>query len=140
MARHPLLPFALILAFWCIAATAGRADVVRYHYTPTGPGGQLVLQPTAEGAPGEWRPWAFATRRSGYNREPKANRVVTYVHPSTGRQVNVPIAFPEGTPTVMSETGAITYAYTLYTIRVEFLVNGSVDVVYNSGIGRPPSV
>ena len=98
-----------------------RADRIRIHY---GPGG-------ATGAESVSR---FGTSVTPYASRVRPNQVVTFVHPYTGGQVQVPIAFPiDSTPRVEHRRDRIIFNYGSSTIEVVFLPDGSVDVVYNSG-------
>jgi hypothetical protein len=46
------------------------------------------------------------------------------------------LALPEGTPVIMHVWQGIVYDYGSYTVEVRFLSDGSVDVIYNSGLLR----
>jgi hypothetical protein len=50
--------------------------------------------------------------------------------------VRVPIAFPIGTPLLEYRTDSVVYDYGTYSITVRFIEDGSVDVVYRSGLFR----
>jgi hypothetical protein len=63
--------------------------------------------------------------------------MVTYRHPYSGRSVTVPMRLPEGPPRFERRTDRIIYNYGDYTVEARFLQDGSVDVVYNSGLLRP---
>jgi hypothetical protein len=63
--------------------------------------------------------------------------VVTFRHGCSGQLVSVPIAFPEGTPRVAYRASSIMYNYGSYTVEAVFLADGSVDVIYDSGLLRP---
>ena len=129
---------------WCAAvtslvglATFAPADVVRYHYTPAACSAYSSLKVAPDGAVGELSPTVLGLGKQSYYCQLKPTHMVTYRHPATGQHVTVPIAFPDGTPRMMTQSDAIVYNYGLYTIRVIFLNDGSVDVVYNSGLFRP---
>ncbi len=128
-----LLALGLVFAFAGIA----KADVVRFRYSPSDLCGHTALKPDPCGGVGEWRPWLFGVRRSSYYCRPNPTHLVTFLHPHTNRHVKVPLALPGGTPQTFTTTEAITFTYTSYSVRVEFRRDGSVDVVYNSGIFRP---
>ena len=50
--------------------------------------------------------------------------------------ITVPLSFPEGTPRIEHRADRVIYNYGSYTVEVHFLPDGSVDVVYNSGLRR----
>jgi hypothetical protein len=52
--------------------------------------------------------------------------------------VTVPLCLPEGTPRVEHVRDRIVYNYGSYTVEVRFLPDGSVDVLYSSGLFRQP--
>jgi hypothetical protein len=64
--------------------------------------------------------------------------MVTFCHPYTHSNVAVPLALPEGTPNILHGPDRITFNYGSYAVRVRFLADGSVDVVYDSGFLRAP--
>lgn len=133
------LGLALILTgcFWLTTAGSASAEVVRFRYTLQDLCGHTSLKTTANGAKGEWRAWALGIRSEPYYCQMRPTHLVTFRHPYANRNVSVPISFPSGTPTIYHERTAIMYTFGTYTIRAEFLPDGSVDVVYNSGIFRP---
>jgi hypothetical protein len=109
-----------------------EAAAVRFHYVPVDSCPTTTMKPAGLGE---------RTRWFGMVREPCAdslrpNHVVTFCHPCTGRTVAVPIAFPEGTPTILHGPNRLTFDYGSYAIRVLFLSDGAVDVVYDSGFLR----
>lgn len=118
--------------------TAGPAAAarVRFHYVPVDDQGTLAPQsggPTAAPAErltwrGAWEPWSCAP--------PHPTCLLTYRHPCTGQAVTVPLALPEGTPTIEYRRNRVVYNYGSYTVEVHFLPSGGVDVIYNSGLLR----
>lgn len=136
--RQLLVPALALLGLSAMAATTS-AEVVRFHYTPAQVCGYVStsLKVGADGSTGQWSSFLLSPRKDAYYCQPKATHMVTFRHPTTNQNVTVPIAFPLGTPQVVIQSTAIVYTFTQYTIRVEFLTDGSVDVVYNSGIFRP---
>jgi hypothetical protein len=50
--------------------------------------------------------------------------------------VIVPLALPEGIPVIEHRNGRVIYNYGTYTVETVFLPDGTVDVVYNSGLLR----
>lgn len=126
---------ALLLSLWlgCVA----QAAVARFHYVPADASGKMIVPATsAYGGAGERLSW-FGSVRQACPQPPRATRMVTFRHPCTGRAVIVPLALPDGTP-VIEHRGPMTvvYNYGSYTVEVDFLRDGSVDVVYNSGFLR----
>jgi hypothetical protein len=132
--------FSLISVVAALAVALGfgnaRAEVVRFHYAPADACGNSVLVPGPNGAPGERAAW-FGGVPQPYPRQLAPTHMATFLNPRTGRNINVPITFPLGTPRVEHRTYLILYNYTGYQIQVRFLTDGSVDVIYNSGALRP---
>ena len=120
-------------------ATPARAEVVRFSYKPGHSCGtaHTALKVGADGATGAWRASLLSPVTQSYYCQLTATHMVTFRHPTSCQNVSVPIAFPQGTPLITYQSTAIVYTYTAYTVRVEFLADGSVDVVYNSGLFRP---
>ncbi|MGF1582532.1 MAG: hypothetical protein ACFCD0_24675 [Gemmataceae bacterium] len=136
MSMRMLVNFAMVVVPALGVTLPVRADVVRFRYRPVDTCGKMALVKSSGGVTGRWRPWALGIRTANYFCEPKATHVVTFSHPCNGRPAQVPIRFPSGTPRIAYQASAIVYSYGTYTIRVEFLENGNVDVVYNSGAFR----
>jgi hypothetical protein len=67
---------------------------------------------------------------------PTATCPLVFTHPCTGEQVRVPVALPAGTPRIEHVWHRIVFNYGSYTLEVRFLPDGSVDVIYNSGLLR----
>lgn len=67
---------------------------------------------------------------------PVPNIVKSFQHPCTGQTILVPLALPCGTPTIEHVHRRTVYNYGSYTVEVRFLPDGSVDVIYNSGLLR----
>jgi hypothetical protein len=120
-----------------VGALAGPAAAarVRYHYAPADPCGALPLAPAG---PGERLAWFGASARPEPCPPPRANQVLGFRHPYTGRPVRVPVALPEGTPRPVYRAEWAVYDYGSYTVGVHFLPDGSADVVYDSGLFRAP--
>ncbi len=137
--QRPILYLTLtaaVLAF--VAGTAG-AEVVRFHYLPGTTCGysSTSLKVGPGGATGEYKAFLLSPATQPYYCQLKPTHMVTFYHPFTNQNVTVPLALPLGTPRMETLSDTIVYTYTQYTIRVQFLRDGSVDVVYNSGIFRP---
>jgi hypothetical protein len=113
-----------------------RADSVRFRFAPTGPGGTLVQVPAGpNGAPGDLRT-GLGTTPKPYAGNYQPNRLVTFRHPYTSRNVTVPMKLPDNTPRAEHIRDRIRLMYSTYYIDVRFLPDGAVDVVYNSGLLR----
>jgi hypothetical protein len=130
-------PRLLVLVGLCaLGAGVAQAAAVRFHYVPTDSGAYTTMKPAEDGV-GERRRW-FGAVREPYNCPLRPNHVVTFCHPYTHSNVSVPLALPEGTPNIMHGPDRITFNYGSYAVRVRFLPDGSVDVVYDSGFLRAP--
>lgn len=134
--RHQSAPW-----FWAVLASllvAGSAPAgwVRYHYVPVDARGTARLQPIGAGA-GERMRWLGAVREPAGD-PPRATHVVTYRHPHSGQNIAVPIAFPDGTPQIERVRQRLIYNYGSDTIELRFQADGSVDLIYSSGLFRAP--
>jgi hypothetical protein len=117
------------------AAGKAAAERIRYHFVPGSEGCLMQLQPGPNGAAGE------RVRYCGKPNEPVAHAPrptcsKTYRHPCTGQEITVPLSLPWGTPRVEHVYRRVVYNYGSYTVAVLFLPDGSVDVIYNSGLLR----
>jgi hypothetical protein len=125
---------ALLLGTGGVAAAAR----VRYHYVPTDDCGHTTLKPdSACGGMGEEVRW-FGLKREPCSSPPHPTHLITFCHPCSGRNVIVPVALPEGTPRIEHVRDRIVYNYGSYTVEARFLPDGSVDIIYNSGLLRAP--
>jgi hypothetical protein len=131
--RNVLLPLTAVAGLLWASPTA-RAEIVRFHYVPEAANGVTVMRPSV---PCGERVAFFGRACEPYCGKLTPNCVVTFCHAYTGQKVNVPMALPEGTPTVQHVFNRVVYAYTSYTVQAVFRPDGSVDVVYNSGPLRP---
>ncbi len=106
-----------------------QAAQARFHYVPADANGTMVLQGSSSMAVvGGLLPCPVP---------PRPNCMMAFRHPRTGQLVRVPLAFPVGTPNIEHRgTDWIIYNYGSYTVGVQFLADGSVDVLYNSGFLR----
>jgi hypothetical protein len=132
-----LVPAAVALA---LAVFAARADAgrCRYHYLPSdGPRG-ACLKPDLAAPTGGERITLLGTRREPAPPPPPPTVSMTYRHPCSGRSVTVPLCLPPDTPRIEYRYNRIIYNYGSETVEVVFLTDGSVDVVYNSGLLRAP--
>lgn len=119
-------------------AGAAQAALVRFHYVPADDCGTMTLKPDgSSGTVGE-RVSLFGAVREGTVHAPRPNYVLTFRQPYTGKPVTVPVALPLGTPRIEYRTNWVIYNYGSYAVEIHFLADGSVDVVYNSGLFRAP--
>jgi hypothetical protein len=129
-ARKGLIKGVGVLVLLLLAAAPAAAAKVRYHYAPTD--GCGTLAPLGGGErltwTGGWEPYPCPP--------PRPTCLLTYRHPCTGQAVTVPLALPEGTPTIQYKLRQVVYNYGSYAVEVHFLPDGSVAVVYNSGLFR----
>ena len=67
----------------------------------------------------------------------RPNVMVTFRNPYTGRNAMVPLRLPDSTPRMVHLSGSVIFNYGDYPVEARFLPDGSVDVIYNSGLMRP---
>jgi hypothetical protein len=133
--RYRCLSLLVVSALLFGTRSKAAAERVRFHYVPGNPGCPAQLLPCGNGAPGE-RICRFGRSPEPYTGQPRPNTVVTLHHIYTGGPVTVPLALPWGTPRIEHVRARIVYNYGSYTVEVRFLPDGSVDVIYNSGLLR----
>jgi hypothetical protein len=132
--RHMIAPaLALALGLGCWASSA-QAAWARLHYVESGTSGTLAYQP--EGSASRATTSYMGLNVAPAPAVPRPTHIVTFRHAYTGRMVSVPIAFPFGTPRLAYRTDSVVYDYGTYSITVRFIEDGSVDVVYRSGLFR----
>jgi len=126
-----------LLFIFAILLSGRMADaaVVRFHYLPADSPEQTTLKPA--GGIGERVRW-FGAVREPYNGSLRPTHVVTFGHPYTGRNVSLPLALPEGTPNIVRTSNRVLFNYGSYTVGAHFFPDGSVDIVYDSGLLREP--
>jgi hypothetical protein len=119
-----------------LATPMAEAAAVRFHYVPGDADscGTTAMKPACEGESMRW----FGTFRESCNDHLRPTHIVTFCHAYTGHNVSVPLALPEGTPIMMHGPDRVTFNYGSYAVRVRFLPDGSVDVIYDSGFLRAP--
>jgi hypothetical protein len=128
--------FALIAGI-VAAPSWAAAEAVRYHFVPIDACGKMQQTPAGpEGTIGELRR-GLGARALPYPYAVHPNQMVTYRHPFTGRNVTVPVRMPAGTPRMEHRSDRILYNFGDYIVEARFLSDGSVDVIYNSGLMRP---
>jgi len=113
------------------------AEQVRYHFVPADACGKTTQTPVGpKGAMGELR-LGLGLRVEPYPYVVKPTQMVTFRHPYTARNVTVPLRLPASTARMEHRADRIIYNYNDYTVEARFLPDGSVDVIYNSGLARP---
>jgi hypothetical protein len=128
--------FALALVLGAAPSWAA-AEQVRYHFVPADACGKTTQVPIGpEGTIGELKR-GLGVVPLPYPNAVRPNQMVTFRHPADGRNITVPLRLPPGTPRLEHRSDRIVYNYGDYVVEVRFLPDGSVDVVYNSGLGRP---
>jgi hypothetical protein len=127
--------FGAVVVAIVLFATAGTAAAARarFHYVPADANGRMTLDAASIVGP---RLSLFGGAQPAEAVPPRPNRLASFRHPCTGRFVTVPLALPEGTPTIEYRGQRVIYNYGSYTVEIQFLPDGSVDVVYNSGLLR----
>jgi hypothetical protein len=140
VARKGLIGVAVgVLALLALLATGAPAEAarLRYHFAVVDDRGAVILQPVA-GAPGERLTWSG--RWEPYNcPPPRPTCMVPFKHAFTGQALVLPLGLPAGTPQMEHRFDrTIVYNYGSYTVEVHFIPDGTVNVVYNSGLLRAP--
>jgi hypothetical protein len=127
--RERLTAAALAGGALLTAPAAADAARVRYHFVAE-PGGCCLKAPAA----GQRR---TLTGWAAYNcPPPRATQLVSFRHPATGQTVTVPLALPDSTPRMEYVRNRAVYNYGDYTVEVDFLSDGSADIIYDSGLFR----
>ncbi len=128
--------FALALILGATPSWAA-AEQVRYRFVPTDACGTTSQKPIGpEGSMGELK-LGLGIRILPYPYVVKPNQMVTFRHPYTARNVTVPLRLPQSTARMEHRSDRIIYNFGDYTVEARFLPDGSVDVIYNSGLARP---
>ncbi len=113
------------------------AEQVRYHYVPTNACGTMAPVPAGpDGTIGELKR-GIGVRPLPYPYAVRPTQMVTFRHPFTGGNVTVPMRLPPDVARMEHRADRIIYTFNDYVIEARFLPDGSVDVVYNSGLLRP---
>jgi hypothetical protein len=129
-----ILTGVVVLLAW--PAGEAAAARIRYHYAPAPPGTCMKIDPVG-GAQGQRLTWSASWEP--YNcPPPRPTCQMNYRHPCTGQMITVPLALPDSTPRLEHRGNRVIYDYGSYTVEVNFLADGSVDVIYNSGLFRAP--
>jgi hypothetical protein len=124
---QPILAAIVIVAL----ASSAQAARTRYHFVPVDPAGHVTFKPGP--CAGE-RVTLAGTHCD--NCPPPPNCFRPFQHPCSGQMVVVPLNLPFGTPTIYHRPNRIIYNYGSYFVEVHFLPDGSVDVIYSSGLFR----
>jgi len=134
--RQQLVNFASI---GLLLSTAGisPAGQVRFHYAPVDAAGNASLRPTPSGSAGERVRWLGAVHEPYYN-QPRPTQILTFQHLYSKRPITLPLSFPAGMPRIEHVRDRIIYNYGSYSVQAHFLADGSVDVIYDSGLFRSP--
>jgi hypothetical protein len=134
---HGWLAPAIAVASFTLLAGRAEAARVRYHYVP-GPAGSACFQlDGSAGAPGQRLTWRMAWEPFNCP-PPRPTNLITYRHPCTGQAVTVPIALGLGTPRVYYRGSTVVYDYGTDSMQVQFETDGTVYVIYDSGLLRAP--
>jgi hypothetical protein len=121
------------VALVMVAGETASAAIARFHFVPVNGTGAVQLVPAPSGAPADK---VSVLGRSPYCCPPTPTCVVPFCHPYTNATLNIPLALPDSTPQMMHRRDRVIYNYGSYTVTVHFLPDGSVDVIYNSGLLR----
>lgn len=123
--------FCILALVVTLAAPAWSfAEQVRFRYAP------LPVPIGPEGTLGELKR-GLGVRPLPYPSAPTPTQIVTFRHPFNGKNVTIPLRLPDDPARMMQRRDAIIYNYGDYSITVQFLTDGAVDVIYNSGLLRP---
>jgi hypothetical protein len=115
----------------------GPAAELRFHYVAIDEAGNTRLAPIAGAGGGVGERVEFlGSVREPINAPPRPTHRVTFKHPYTGRTITIPLSLPEDTPRMRLSRSRVIYDYGSYTVEARFQPDGSVDVVYNSGLLR----
>ncbi len=134
MKPHSRCALTIPLLASLVFVSPAAAEVVRLRYAPQDAGATTVMKPADPGMPTGTRTSRLGLRREVYFCEPRYNYLGEYGHWHTGQRVTVPLSLPTDTPRVEQTWRGIIYNYGSYTVEVHFLRDGSVEVVYNSGL------
>lgn len=127
--------FALLLIVGAAPSWAA-AEQVRFRFVPVDAAGTTAPVPIGpEGSIGELKR-VLGARPLPYTHVVRPTQMVTFRH-TNGKNVTVPLRLPDSTPRMEHRSDRIIYNYNDYVVEARFLPDGSVDVVYNSGLLRP---
>jgi hypothetical protein len=135
LARNDWPRLVVLASFFSLFGGIAEGAAVRFHYVPSDSCSSTAMKPTCD--VGESRRW-FGMVRESCEGQYQPTCIVTFHHPYSGQTISVPLALPEGTPIMLHGPDRVTFNYGSYAVRVRFLPDGSVDVVYDSGFLRAP--
>jgi hypothetical protein len=137
MMTRGMLPAAIALAVLALVQSSACAERVRYHFAPADLCGNTAQTPAGPcNAIGE-RVSYLGISRTPYNGVLRPTQMVTFIHPVTKANVSVPLALPpDSTPKMEYSANRVVFDYGIYQVDVRFLPDGSVDVIYDSGLRR----
>ncbi len=120
-----------------VAPSWASAEQLRLHFVPMDAAGTMTPKAIGpDGTMGEVKR-GLGLRPIPHSYVVRPNQMVTFRHPFSGKHATVPIRLPAGTPRMEHRSDRIIYNYGDYTIEARFLPDGSVDLIYNSGLMRP---
>jgi hypothetical protein len=128
--------FSATLACAVGFGSAADAEVVRFRHVPADACGNTTIVADASGAVGQRSNWLGGPRQP-YTCPFRPNYIVTFRHAYTGQDVGIAMLLPESTPRTEFRRSSVVYNYGSYTIEVQFFPDGSVESIYNAGVGRP---
>lgn len=132
-----LLPWFVLVALITVAPSWASAEQLRFHFVPMDAAGTMTPKAIGpDGTMGEVKR-GLGLRAIPHSYVVRPNQMVTFRHPFSGKHATVPIRLPAGTPRMEHRADRIIYNYGDYTIEARFHTDGSVDVIYNSGLLRP---
>ncbi|MSQ96411.1 MAG: hypothetical protein EXR98_17915 [Gemmataceae bacterium] len=133
---HNAHAFALVALLAAVPSWAS-AEQLRLRYVPMDAAGTMTQVPAGpDGNMGEVKR-GLGLRAIPHSYVVKPNQMVTFRHPFNGKNATVPIRLPSGTPRMEHRSDRIIYNYGDYTVEARFNPDGSIDMVYNSGLLRP---
>lgn len=127
LARNALWKL-IAVAVVMVAGRTAPAAVAVFHFVPLNGSGAVQLAGPAEKI--------TICGRTPYDCPPPPTCTVTFCHAYTKAQLAIPLALPDAIPQMMHRRDRIIYNYGSFTVTVHFLPDGSVDVIYNSGLFR----
>jgi hypothetical protein len=137
MARARTFAFLVGSVLALASSAVASADSVRFHFVPAAEQGGMAQVATGPGgAPGELRTGLSGTPKP-FPYAFKANRMVTFRHPYTSKNVTLPLKLPDSTPRVEHIGDRVRFNYGSYYVESRFRPDGSADVIYSSGLLRP---
>jgi cytochrome c-type biogenesis protein CcmE len=129
----------LALAVTISTTLPGQASDLRYHYVPVDAAGNTKVAPVAQpgggASPGERVRFIGLIHEPAVS-QPRPTHLVTFKHSYTGRNITVPLTLQPGTPRMAINHESVSYNYGSEKVEVQFLKDGSVDVVYSTGLLR----